>query len=157
MFRLAFLVKLPIFFLHRWLPKAHVEAPTVGSILLAGILLKLGGFGLVRLYIYFNERTERILVIARLGGFLAIIICLFQRDLKSAIAFSSVSHINMIVIARLLMRKGARVVMNLVILLHGIVSASLFFLIGAQYQLKLSRMVYFFQSLRLVRGGGLLL
>ena len=155
-FRLAFLVKLPIFFLHRWLPKAHVEAPTLGSILLAGVLLKLGGFGLIRLSMYFNESQVIVFVFVRLGGILSVISCLFQSDLKRAIAFSSISHMNIIVLGNLLINKRAGCLMNLIILLHGIISASLFFLMGIQYQLKLSRIVYFFQRLSLTRGSILL-
>ena len=97
---LAFLVKFPIFFFHQWLPKAHVEAPVGGSIILAGLLLKLGGYGIIRM-LYFLKITytiKIIIIISILGGRILRILCLINRDIKVIIAYSSVVHIALIIV-----------------------------------------------------------
>nr|YP_010324920.1 NADH dehydrogenase subunit 4 [Haemaphysalis tibetensis]UNO54049.1 NADH dehydrogenase subunit 4 [Haemaphysalis tibetensis]UNO54088.1 NADH dehydrogenase subunit 4 [Haemaphysalis tibetensis]UTV01453.1 NADH dehydrogenase subunit 4 [Haemaphysalis tibetensis] len=97
---LGFLVKIPVFFLHLWLPKAHVEAPIAGSMILAGILLKLGIYGIFRFkYFYFIEILEMsyLLMIASIWGSVMVsIYCLFQVDMKSLIAYSSICHMGIV-------------------------------------------------------------
>lgn len=97
---IAFLVKLPVFFVHGWLPKAHVEAPVRGSMILAGILLKLGGYGLYRFFYVLGFHAEFmgqiLLTVSLWGGLLCRMMCLSQRDIKGLIAYSSVSHISLI-------------------------------------------------------------
>lgn len=97
---LAFLVKFPIYYFHLWLPKAHVEAPVSGSIILAGVLLKLGGVGLfmVKVLIDYAPIIIFIFCVSLIGsGFLAVLI-LRSSDLKVAIAYSSVVHIRMVIV-----------------------------------------------------------
>jgi NADH-ubiquinone oxidoreductase chain 4 len=96
----AFLVKIPIFLVHLWLPKAHVEAPVSGSMILAGVLLKLGGYGLIRVFpflLLMGLNYNFIFVsISLVGGFLIRLVCLRQIDIKALIAYSSVAHIGIV-------------------------------------------------------------
>jgi NADH-ubiquinone oxidoreductase chain 4 len=97
---IAFLVKTPIFLTHLWLPKAHVEAPVAGSMILAGILLKLGGYGLLRIsspLFHHNAKISFVIMrISLVGAVIARFICVRQTDVKSLIAYSSVSHMGIV-------------------------------------------------------------
>lgn len=151
-FLLAFGVKVPMIPFHLWLPEAHVEAPTGGSILLAGVILKLGTYGLLRfvlpLFPFAAQQYQPILAtLALVGVVYAGLTALRQTDIKKIVAYSSVAHMNLAVLGifsnHLLALEGA-ILMNIA---HGLVSGALFFLIGALYDRHHTRLVRYYRGL----------
>ncbi len=149
---LCFSVKLPIYGLHFWLPMAHVEAPTFGSVILASLLLKLGGVGLLRLaeLIAISSISIRILSYFIVFIIFRRLVCCYQSDMKRLIAYSSVAH--MIVIPFLILSNNLLSVqaLILVILLHGLRSSLLFITVGILYSMFSSRQLVLIRGLLLV-------
>nr|YP_009937406.1 NADH dehydrogenase subunit 4 [Trigonopterus singkawangensis]QNT26916.1 NADH dehydrogenase subunit 4 [Trigonopterus singkawangensis] len=142
----VFFVKMPMYFVHLWLPKAHVEAPISGSMILAGVMLKLGGYGLMRVMKGFYQIGISIniyfIVISLLGGVIVSFMCIRQSDMKMLIAYSSVSHMGLAMAGILTLNSlgywGALVLM----LAHGLCSSGLFCLANLLYERTHSRSIY---------------
>nr|YP_008757564.1 NADH dehydrogenase subunit 4 [Batocera lineolata]AEV21659.1 NADH dehydrogenase subunit 4 [Batocera lineolata]ATN28880.1 NADH dehydrogenase subunit 4 [Batocera lineolata] len=142
----VFFVKTPMFFVHLWLPKAHVEAPVSGSMILAGIMLKLGGYGMMRLFKLFLTIGMKVnfifITISLVGGLFVSLLCLRQSDMKSLIAYSSVAHMGLVMGGILTLNSwglwGALVMM----LAHGLCSSGMFCLANISYERINSRSLY---------------
>uniref|UniRef100_UPI0030FE4A72 NADH dehydrogenase subunit 4 n=1 Tax=Thyasira tokunagai TaxID=3055801 RepID=UPI0030FE4A72 len=148
---LAFCVKMPIFSVHGWLPKAHVEAPVAGSMMLAGILLKMGVYGLVMLYWFIEIKFVWILeffsVVGALGGVISGAICLYQSDMKALIAYSSVSHMCFLMVGLTTMGWIGWVGVTLMAISHGVCSPWLFFLANYLSDVMGTRSLYMLKGI----------
>jgi len=141
---LRFFIKLPVFGLHLWLPKAHVEAPVAGSIILAAILLKFRAYGLFRMLFLFSRRVFlwgflRICVLY--GSIIARVVAVGQRDIKSLVAYSSVRHIGVIVCGIFFRSKMSALGTIIVAIMHGLCSSVIFFRVNFFYEKRYSRQI----------------
>lgn len=145
--RLSFIIKFPVYFLHLWLPKAHVEAPTTARMLLAGLLLKLGTAGYLRILSSINFVYNNFwIIISLLGIILASFRCVFQRDAKSLAAYSSVTHISFLLLSIIYIIIRRKIGSLIIILAHGYTSTLIFYLIGEFYHTSSTRIIYFINS-----------
>jgi len=135
----GFAVKVPLFPVHTWLPLAHTEAPTVGSVILAGVLLKLGTYAIFRFVLGFvpdavTEHAITIAILAIIGIIYAGLICWVQRDVKKLVAYSSVSHLGFCVLGMVALNSIGLSGSVLYMINHGLSTGALFFLIGMMYE-----------------------
>lgn len=152
LFFIPFAVKVPMFPFHIWLPEAHVEAPTAGSIILASVLLKLGGYGIIRfLFTIFRDASmffsPFVCLLALLSMVYASLIAFRQTDFKKVIAYSSIIHMNLSVLGLFTFDINAVYGAIMLMLGHGIVSGALFFLVGVLYDRHHTRTILYYGGL----------
>nr|YP_010564248.1 NADH dehydrogenase subunit 4 [Latoia hilarata]UYX62232.1 NADH dehydrogenase subunit 4 [Latoia hilarata] len=143
---LAFLIKMPMYFVHLWLPKAHVEAPVSGSMILAGVMLKLGGYGLLRIMVLFQMMNLKMnfiwIVMSLIGGFYISLKCLCQLDIKSLIAYSSVAHMSLVIGGIMTMNYWGFMGSYVLMIGHGLCSSGMFCLANINYERLNSRSLF---------------
>jgi NADH-quinone oxidoreductase subunit M len=154
-FFLSFAIKVPMFPFHTWLPDAHTEAPTAGSVILAGILLKMGGYGFVRFNLgmfpeatwYFVPFMVTLSIVAIIYGAM---VCLVQEDMKRLIAFSSVSHMGFVTLGMFALNMQGIQGSVLQMVNHGLSTGALFLIVGLIYDRRHTRMIADFGGLSTV-------
>lgn len=151
-FFLSIAIKVPMIPVHIWLPEAHVEAPTVGSVILAGVLLKLGTYAVIKfLFPLFLAASmyyaPLVLTLSVLGIVYASLTTMTQIDMKKIVAYSSVAHMNYVVIGLFVFNVPAFVGAMFLMLSHGLVSSGLFMLVGFLYERYKTRLLLYFGGL----------
>ena len=147
-FFLAFAIKVPIFPRHTWLPDAHVEAPTAGSVILAGVLLKMGTYGFLRFALPFfpavalNQNVQLVIVVLSLIGIIyGGLVAMVQPDFKKLVAYSSVAHLGFVMLGIWALTLQSVQGALLIMINHGISTGALFFLVGMLYERRHSRLI----------------
>jgi NADH-quinone oxidoreductase subunit M len=145
-FFVAFAIKVPIFPFHTWLPDAHTEAPTAGSVMLAGVLLKMGTYGMLRLAIpLFPDVAQEIgpviIVLALIGIVYGALVAMVQPDIKKLVAYSSVSHLGFVVLGMFVFNPEGLHGASLQMVNHGLSTGGLFLLVGMLYERRHTRMI----------------
>ena len=148
----SFAVKIPMWPFHTWLPDAHVEAPTAGSVILAGVLLKMGGYGFIRFSIgMLPEATQYFFPLIMILSIIAIVytslVALAQTDIKKLIAYSSVAHMGIVTIGIFLVNQQGLEGAMMQMISHGVVSAALFLCVGVIYDRMHTREINFYNGL----------
>jgi len=151
-FFLAFAIKVPLWPFHTWLPDAHVEAPTAGSVLLAGVLRKIGGYGLIRFNLSMFEDAARtykpyIMVLSCIAIIYGALVALVQPDLKKLVAYSSVSHMGFVTMGIFAFNMHGLYGAMIVMLSHGLVTGALFLCVGVVYERAHTRLISAFGGL----------
>jgi NADH-quinone oxidoreductase subunit M len=145
-FTLSFAIKIPLFPLHTWLPDAHVQAPTAGSVILAGVLLKMGTYGLLRFSLPLFPAAAfaylpYLAVLAVIGIVYGALVSMVQRDLKKLVAYSSVSHLGFVVLGILALNQEGMQGAVLQMINHGLSTGALFLLVGMVYDRRHTRLI----------------
>jgi len=145
-FALAFAIKVPLFPFHTWLPDAHVEAPTAGSVILAGVLLKMGTYGFLRFCLplfpdAYQSAIPLISILALIGIIYGAMVAMVQKDVKSLVAYSSVSHLGFVMLGLFALNVQSVQGGILQMINHGISTGALFLLVGMIYERRHSRLI----------------
>nr|YP_010872844.1 NADH dehydrogenase subunit 4 [Pheidole fervens]WGV34033.1 NADH dehydrogenase subunit 4 [Pheidole fervens] len=142
---MAFFIKMPMYIVHVWLPKAHVEAPVYGSMILAGVLLKMGSYGLIRMLEIFIKSSVKynyiIFSVGIIGSMLMSLVCLIQVDMKSLVAYSSVVHMNLMLCSMMTLFNFGFLSSYIMMISHGLCSSGLFYMVNLYYSRTMSRLL----------------